>query len=163
MAEGLIGQNFRNYIRKLVNPGFNERKISRRNFFKRATISGAGASIFLGCLPGFLTRSLINEDKAFSYGWDDVLTYGNYDYRNIKIAEGIEKICEKSNDVKNLAVIHGAFHTEHIEAYLSRKNLRLKKLAYFPHEAIGKTKVREYSPKEKTHPDKYEWELVREF
>ena len=159
MLEGLVGPNLRNYVRKRINPNFKEKKTSRRNFLKRAACAGAGASLAFGSFPGFLARSLYG-DNLYGYGVDDILTYGETDYRNIKIAEGIEKICMNINDIKNLGVIHGATHTEPIAEYLNNEALRLKKLAYFPYEIIGRTKVREYVPNKDAGG---EWKLVREF
>jgi len=134
-----------------------KREISRRDFLKRIGIAGIGAFLLFGSLPGMVVRKVIDEEILYSYGIDDLLSYGNTDYRNIKIAEGIEKICYKVSDLKKIVAFHGASHSKHIEAYLKNPALRAKKLAYLLHEAISRKKVREYIPA------KEGWVLSRTF
>ncbi len=132
-------------------------KISRREFLKKIGILGIGASLFFGSLPGIVLRSKIDEESIFSYGADDFLTYGSTDYRDIKIAEGIKKICHEVSDIEKIVAFHGDAHSKHIEAYLKNPVLRAKKLAYLPYEVISNTKVREYVPTEGG------WTLKRKF
>lgn len=134
-----------------------KRKISRRDFLKKIGLAGIGALLFFGSLPGVVLRSKIDEESLCSYGVDDLLIYGNTDYRNIKIAEGIEKICHEVNDIEKIVAFHGGAHSKHIEAYLKNPALRAKKLAYLPYEVISNRKVREYVP------DKKGWTLKRKF
>lgn len=133
-----------------------KRKISRREFLKRIGLAGIGAFIFFGSTPGFALRR-IHKESADSYGIDDILSYGNVDYRNIKIAEGIEKICHEVNDIEKIVAFHGGAHSKHMEAYLKNPALRAKKLAYLPFEVISRKKVREYIP------TKEGWVLSRTF
>lgn len=129
---------------------FNERikngskKMSRRNFLKRTLIGCLAGSKILGSL-GATCRGLINEDLLLEHGWDDILMYGELDYRNVKIAEGIRKVCDEATDISSIAAIHGMGHSKGIEAYLMNPDLMKKKYAYLPYDLLG-SGIRKYEP-----------------
>lgn len=133
------------------------KKISRREFLIRSALIGSGASMVFGTTPMRIFTTEQNLEMVLEYGIDDFLLYGETDYRNIKIAEGIERICNEVDYIKSLATIHGAAHHKTVDFYLKNPYLRSKKLAYFPHEIVGNTKIREYVP------DGDRWTLVRSF
>ena len=92
-----------------------------------------------------------------SYGVDDLIKYGSTDYRNIVIAEGLERICHKVESIEKIGSIHGAAHYETVHQYLISPEKRYKRLVYLPHDLIGNTKIREYAPIGTN------WKLTREF
>ncbi len=133
-------------------------KLSRRNFLKCGLWIGGGVSLALGSFDGLMLRGrMLGLDHIADFGWDDILLHGETDYRNIKIAEGLIKICDEVKDIKNLVAIHGQAHSEPIAEYIESPVLRKKLYTYFPYELVGKTKVREYTPTKKG------WNLVRRF
>src|SRR3989338_5996221 len=70
--------------------------VSRRDFLKRAGKIGLGLSLLGGSIMGIsLTEAIAGEDVIikYDYGWDDVLLYGLNYYRNIIIAQGLERLC----------------------------------------------------------------------
>ncbi|MBM3199820.1 hypothetical protein FJZ53_02695 [Candidatus Woesearchaeota archaeon] len=125
-----------------------------------------GLYFFLGNLFGGVVRYIPSGILAATKGTDpdpnnyyDILFYGETDYRNVMIAEGITKISSEINDVKSLACIHGAAHTRPVKVYLKNPNLRkAKKLLYsMTYGLKSEKKVREYTPDEKG------WMLTKKF
>ena len=103
---------------------------------------------FLGaCLFSGIDKK-INSKKNKLEKYRSIFTLGLIDWRNIHIANGIEKICAKEN-LNNLKVFHGAAHTEPISFYLDHPNIRkTKKQLYLPYNLVGETKVRKYKQNE---------------
>lgn len=90
----------------------------------------------------------INSKKNKLEKYRSIFTFGLIDWRNIHIANGIEKICAKEN-LNNLKVFHGAAHTEPISFYLDHPNIRkTKKQLYLPYNLVGETKTRKYMQNE---------------
>lgn len=125
-----------------------------------------GLYFFLGSLGGTVLRymsagflamkkSTVPDPKNYY----DILLYGETDYRNVMIAEGIDKISSEIKDVKKLACMHGAAHTRPIKAYLKNPALRkAKRLLYkITYDLDSEKKVREYTPKDMG------WLLSRKF
>lgn len=124
-----------------------------------------GVYLFSGSLIGTILRYLPltfsqhKQGKKFlnvrnSYEW---LLYGDTDHRNLKIAEGIDKVCSKVKDVKKLACFHGDAHSKPIRVYLKNPLLRrIKKTLYLPtYRLVEESKVREFTPTGKG------WKLTR--
>lgn len=144
----LVWKNLFQLIRKNKN-------CSRKDFLKHLLLSSAGLPIFLGSGVG---RPFLSEKTLVEYGIDDVLTYSSVgDYRNIKIAEGIERLCQEVDDVKDLVSIHGDAHSKTVDTYLSKPSLRKKKLLYLPQKLVSSKKIEEYTPTQEG------WVLSRKF
>ena len=111
-------------------------------------MAGIGTHLFSRAAPIQMLDETIYgfEEKKFR-----IIDYLSYDwlidYRNLKIAEGIDKICRTENSVSSVVAFHGAAHTAGMEAYLKHPILRAKKIAYLPYEILGINCVREYSPR----------------
>lgn len=118
-----------------------------------------GSYMFLGSFTGKIMRVNAKQDTGLNYGLDDLLLYGYTDYRDIKIAEGIKKICHKVKGLKKISCFHGQAHSRPVQNYIRHPILRnTKKIAYLPYSLISETKVREY-----TYVDPMtEWALTRE-
>lgn len=119
---------------------------------------GSFSGAVLRYIPaGFLAMKKSTAPDPKNYY--DILFYGETDYRNVMIAEGIDKISSEIKDVKNLACMHGAAHTRPIKAYLKNPTLRkTKKLLYkITYDLASETKVREYTP------DELGWLLSKKF
>lgn len=125
-----------------------------------------GLYFFLGSLSGAIVRympaGLLAVKKSTApdpKNYYDILFYGETDYRNVMIAEGIDKISSEIKDVKKLACMHGAAHTRPVKAYLKNPALRkTKKLLYkVTYNLDSETKVREYTP------DDMGWLLSKKF
>jgi len=123
---------------------------------------GIGLYSFAGGLFGFCMRAKIKYEKygeAF-YGLDDLLLYGQIDFRNVMIAEGIDKICHEIPEIKKLSCFHGDAHSHHIKTYLKNSKLRnIKKILYTPYWLLSHKKVREYTP---VGSYCYDWQLSKE-
>lgn len=107
-----------------------------------------GANLIAGSLIGVGTNILIYVKLNKLNKIDDtirgLITYGETDWRNIKIAQGIEKIVGKENSEK-LTAFHGGAHTRPISFYLDHSKIReSKNILYAPWNLIGKNKVRKY-------------------
>jgi hypothetical protein len=132
----------------------DKNKMSRRGFLK-AACGALGGDLFLGTILGMKIRhKALGDDSPLA---KEQLFMGATDYRNIKIAEGVEKICNEADDIQNIASLHGKDHSDGIKFYLENPKLRAKKLFYFPHEMLGKNEVREYVPEGEG------WHLRRKF
>jgi len=86
-----------------------------------------------------------------------MISYGITDYRNIGIAEGLERLCNEVNNIKKVCAIYGAGHAETVHKYLMSPILRKKHLIYLPYDFMFDAKIREYLP------DKDGWTLSRTF
>ncbi len=132
-------------------------KISRRGFLKRLGQLAIGVPLVWGSWPTRLLQDYLTIAISVSYGVDDQLGYGTDDYRNIVIAEELDRICREVESVRKIGSIHGAAHSEAVYQYLISPEKRFKRLAYLPHDILGNTKIREYTPTDKG------WELSRSF
>lgn len=128
-------------------------------FFGSPAVACSGAYLTLGTLVGSVFRyapfaypSLKKAYKEKKFEkislpnlWD-VLLYGETDYRNIIMADGIEKICTKPEGLQKLACFHGEAHSKPLRSYLKNPTFRkLKRLLYKPtYELVSETKVKEY-------------------
>lgn len=123
-----------------------KQECTRRDFLKGlfgyAVAIGAGASMLSGSHLGVAAKSLISENLLLKYGIDDALSYGLMDFRNLIIAEGIEKLA-KIEDGKMVA-IHGDAHSDPIDFYLTNPIARKKRLAYFPYEQIATAGIKKF-------------------
>ncbi len=124
---------------------------TRRDFLKclfgYGVAVGAGASMLCGSHLGIIAKQLISENLLMRYGIDDALSYGLLDFRNIIIADGIEKLT-KLEDGKMVAV-HGDAHSDPIDFYLMNPTARKKRLAYFPYEQIAEARIKKFVYKRK--------------
>jgi len=144
-------------LRKKENfPNKDTPKVSRRNSLKL----GGGLALFylfLGSYAGANLRYVLGDKDSLT----GTLTYGDIDYRNIKIAEGILKICYKVDDIKNLVAFHVFGHSTGIDTYVENEVFRLKKFTYLPFEATSRLysteNVSEYIPTSNG------WHLTRSF
>ena len=122
---------------------------------------GSKALIAVGVSAELLSFSLLfGSDKfdAFRYlhldkdmEWIDALAFGYHDYRNLKIAKGIRRICQQK-DEKRLLAVHGDGHSRGIDFYLAHPSLaNAKSLVYWNYERIARncefSDVREYIPR----------------
>jgi hypothetical protein len=138
---------------ELLSKGTSKKsiKMTRKEFLKRLGLSFSGASIVYGSfIPYAYVKTLVGEIPKV-----DFFSYGGTDWRNVKIAEGIEKICEKENP-KKLTAFHGAGHTKQIEAYLNNTKIReMKNVLYAPLNFCGIKGARKYIP------DKFETDFKK--
>jgi len=135
--------------------GLGRRRITRRDFLKLAGLSAVAASVIGGTHHGTLLREFLGEDFS-EYDWKDLLSYGDKDFRDIRIAEGLGRIAQEGRE-RNLLSLHGSGHTGGIREYLRSPALRNKKYLYLLHELMGRTKIKEYRPVDSG------WALTREF
>jgi hypothetical protein len=131
----LMGMGFYKNARKIIS-----KKITRKEFFKNVGLNFFGASIFYGSFwpYAYLTTKVGQSPKIYLFA------YGQTDWRNIKIAEGIDKICEKEN-LKKITAFHGEFHTKSIDFYLDNPEIRkIKDALYTPLNICGIKGIRKY-------------------
>jgi hypothetical protein len=143
----------------LIYLGFRnpKKEISRRDFLKRLGLITAGSQITLGNLSSAAVKGALNSDIVFNYGIEDLIQYGTTDYRNIVIADSLERICHKDNDIEKLGAIHGCFHSDPIRHYLKFPESRRKRVLYLPFDLIGNKTISEYTPIDG------EWHLTQTF
>jgi|SRR3989338_4825168 len=120
--------------------------ITRRRFFADMLLGAAGLSLAGGSFPGVHYREEINEEALQEHGIDDLFFYGATDFRNIKIAEGLDRISNQVTGINNILSIHGAHHYKQIDAYLLNPELRVRILAYPIYNELGNINIREYRP-----------------
>ncbi len=128
-----------------------KQEITRREFLKKLGkklgIGALGSSLVVGSPVGQgVSEHCLPKKVLTEYGAEDMLTYGNCDYRNIVIAEGIEKVCSCVADLNSLVVIGGYGHTGDVSTYLRNPSLRVKRPLYFPFSLVSNTRTREYTP-----------------
>lgn len=145
----LVGATSANIAQQAV-----KRTLTRRSFLRNALLGLGGLSLAAGSLGGLIARGALDDEALQQYGIDDVLAYGATDFRNIQIAEGLERISRDVPGLQSLLSIHGAAHYETVDAYLIAPELRLKSALYPLYAAIGDTRIREY------RPTREGWELV---
>ncbi len=125
-----------------------------------------GLYLLSGSLVGMLIRHIprvisdIKKNKPVSVSNNyEALLYGETDYANIMIAEGVSKIISSIKDVKKLACFHGQAHSKPIQVYLRYPAFRkFKRLLYLPtYDYVSNRKVREYTPINEG------WELSKKF
>ncbi len=136
------------FVAKKVFKGKESKKApTRREFlgslFKSAAIFGAGTSLFSGSLSSLSLKDAISPNMVLNYGVEDVLSYGSIDFRNIIIAEGLNKIITTQKE-KKILTIHGDAHSKPIHYYLTHPAFRAKKLAYLPFALICRNEIKKY-------------------
>jgi hypothetical protein len=135
-------------------------KTSRRKFLSISLSQLFFFPLFLGSYFGSWSAALIDREAPFTYGIDDKISYGSFDYRNIKIANHLEKLSKilEPKPKNYMLVIYGATHTGPIEYYLKNPEERKRKefiydsTLIFP--AISNTSILHYKCKND------EWELI---
>ncbi|MDH5509258.1 MAG: hypothetical protein OEZ32_02770 [Nitrospinota bacterium] len=131
---------------------------SRRGLILRAGMLALGLPLFSGSLPGMDLRSAVHRDSAYSYGLDDKVTWGSKDWRDLRIAMGIDKVLNNVPELHTLIAFHGIGHQQGILHYLLHPQDRRREAAYEPFKRISlNLSVREWIPK------KHKWELARQF
>lgn len=141
-----------NQIKKKLTPKKRYKKVAekqgltRRGFLKGlfgyGVAVGAGASMLSGSHLGVIAKQLISENLLMKYGIDDTLSYGLMDFRNLIIAEGIEKLTEIRDG--KIVAIHGDAHSNPVDYYLMNPIARKKRLAYFPYEQIAEARIKKF-------------------
>lgn len=106
---------------------------SRRQFLKSMVRATVGTSIFLGGIPALMIDHVtggLSKNNPFSANpllWDPLT-----DYRNIVMAENIDRLTKQSDSETQLTVFTGAFHSKGIQTYLDNPILRAKRITYLP-------------------------------
>ncbi len=135
-------------------------KTGRRDFLKKIGKIGLYSYLLSGTLELSSVKASIDEEIVSKYGMEDVLSYGWMDYRNVSIADGIDRLSRETDGIRKIASIHGNNHADTVIGYIKDAELReIKKNLYLPYDnrILSKTKIREYIPGESG------WKLVREF
>ncbi|MBI2542727.1 MAG: hypothetical protein HYW24_00890 [Candidatus Aenigmarchaeota archaeon] len=141
----------------LLESYIRRENISRRKLLKRLLKLAVGVQLSWSGLPGIIIQDDLSGFFG-GYGIDDLLGYGAVDYRNIVIAEDLERLLSyEVPSISRIGSIHGYLHSAPIQTYLKNRELRMKRLVYFPHDVIGDTKIREYTPRGD------DWRLTRTF
>ena len=144
-----------------VSPPKRDRKpqtATRRELLKKAAKIAVGASLASGSMTGdYLKGKIFGIKSWLNYGADDLLSYGNVEFRSLTIARGTERLCRQADEkVRSVALLHGAAHSEQIQAYIDHRILRgVKGALYLPYWLASDTSVREYEPRSNG------WELSR--
>lgn len=130
--------------------------ISRRDFLKKTAktlgFGIAGLSLALGTTPGNGLAGFISKKHKLN----DDLSYGKCDFRNIMIAEGVDKITRIQEGP--IVTIHGDYHPCHIMYYLRNPGWRkIKKALYLPWQLVQNTQVRKWECKSGN------WKLTAKF
>ena len=97
----------------------NKEKMSRRNFLKGGVQIAAGTSLVGGTYLGDVLISGLSPENIEEYMVKEKFTYGDCNYRNIVIAEGLERICKEVLDIQKIGAIHGAAHSKAVHSYLA--------------------------------------------
>lgn len=135
-------------------------KTGRRGFLKKIGKIGLYYYLLSETLGGVIAKDSVNKDIIIKYDVEDVLSFGLTDYRNVAIADGIDRLSREDDGIRKIASIHGNAHADTVRGYLEDAELReIKKNLYLPYDNrfLSKTKIREYLP------DGEGWKLAREF
>lgn len=126
----------------LVNHCHKKNKLSRRQFIKRLGLDigliGLGANLLTSSYLAEKMNGWVIYDDKFTV--KDLFEYGANDYRNCRIAKGLETITKEFElpEKGYLLSIHGAMHTKPIAGYLDHNILRSIKLkTYYPTFGLG--------------------------
>jgi len=118
------------------------KKQSRRSLL-RETLKLFGGTLLLSGVEGFRSHSQDIGDETMVI--DDALTYGTImDYRNLLIADNLDKISRTLSFRSQVPFFIGNAHVKGISAYLRNPLLRKKRLLYLPQDLLTKTGVRKY-------------------
>lgn len=118
---------------------------SRREFLQSAGLVAGGGYLFGASTAGTVTQGVLDaqdgeldaDDSFHTYGWDDRLSLGAVDYRNVVSAARIERIVEEG-EAEEYVVVYGGAHTGDILGYLQEDPTRiLKRAAYTPADLLG--------------------------
>ncbi len=126
-------------------------KTDRRKFLKKIGKIGVYSYLLSGTFPAKM---------SIIYGSEDIYSYGLTDYRNVMIADGIERLSRQTDGIRKIVSIHGNAHADTVRGYIKDSEIReIKKNLYLPYDnkVLSKTKIREYVP------DENRWRLTREF
>jgi hypothetical protein len=149
----LVGIGGINYgIVNFISALKDRKKIGRRKFLKKMLVTGLGLYAASGTIPGNLFRDLVYESKENP----DFITLGNCDYRNIVIAENLERLSSLTEN-KDYAFFIGKFHLNPVNFYLKNPGWRNKRKLYYPADLICDSKIHEYQTEDN------QWILKRSF
>lgn len=118
---------------------------SRREFLQSAGLVAGGGYLFGTSTAGTVTHGVVEaqdgeldtDDSFHTYGWDDRISFGEVDYRNVVSAARTERIVEEG-DADEYVVVYGGAHTGDILGYLQEDPTRiLKRAAYTPADLLG--------------------------
>lgn len=156
IAAGEMIIDFVSYIKEKT---WENKKMTRREFLKRAgktALKGAAAYSLLatepfptGLFTGPVQEALGVGDKSYeTFGIDDLLSYSGIDFRNVCIAEGLDKLTKSLSGKINgpITVIYGRAHIQPVISYLKDhpQERELKKKTYTPLALLGDQAVRSY-------------------
>ncbi len=134
------------HIRKKLKLEKKPQEPTRRNFlkglFKTTAQIGIGASLFGGSFLTFEVKGAFSEKMITKYDLEDALTVGMLDFRNLMIAEGLDKMTRLDYD--NILLIHGEAHSDPIHFYATHPAHRKKRFLYYPYELLGRKGIRKF-------------------
>ncbi len=128
-------------------PQKKDKKVSRREFLKMAGIIFSSSCLALGTSTNaeLIVPYLENPSDRFLRA----PSYGGEDFRNVKIAEGLEYIPSMLDSPAGgyILTFNGWAHTRAINYYLANKTLReIKEVLYYPtFNQLSACAVNEYS------------------
>ena len=90
------------------------------------------------------------------------ISFGEFDWRNIRIAKGLDEEISKL-DVENILAIHGGFHTRPIHFYLKNPKFRETKLRrkYSEFEMLGEKGIKLYAPAKCENKQEQAWKRIK--
>lgn len=109
-------------------------------------------------IPLRALESLVRGDdqvakEASEYGIDDKLAYEITNYRNIRIARGLDKLTKDlPQNTEPIVVIYGAAHPRVIQSYVHNNILeaKIKSRLYKPFSIVADETARTYTPENNT-------------
>ena len=126
-------------------------KMSRRNFLR---VLGGGIAA-----PALLseTASALFEKNMEPPGYGrrgdnplDSFLYDSIDYRDVSVAEGLERLAKSMKGIGPIVVIYGDVHRASIRHYAeSPKERALKRAAYLPYRTVAPPKLETFAYDEK--------------
>ncbi|MFH1456334.1 MAG: hypothetical protein ABIF40_05295 [archaeon] len=106
------------------------------------SVHGFGDTFYPSGVRGLFQQDL--EDLS-TFGTDDIITHDPCDYRNIKIAQGLDKLIEYSEEGSEIVMIAGEAHVLPSLHYLTHPVIRQLKAQTYPENLIYDTSLRKYS------------------
>lgn len=147
------------YFEALEN--IKKRKITRGKFLAIAVAGAIGYSLAGASplnIPLRALESLVKGQdqvvkEASEYGIDDKLAYEAVNYRNVRIARGLDKLTrELPQNSGPIVVIYGAAHPKVIQSYIhdNRFEAEIKSKLYKPFSMVSDETIRTYTPENNT-------------
>lgn len=131
--------------------------MGRRRFLQ--VLGGTAAAIAAGSEAGAVSRENQSGEQSPKPNPLRTLLYDSFDYRDVIIAEGLDRITKELETEGPVVVIYGEGHRDPVRKYAKAPGERqMKKLAYRPYKSVAEPKLRVF----RFHQKQQYWQRLQE-